>query len=114
MKRLLSTVLLACFVLGAWAQNKTKMTEEEKKEVEIQVKYEGYIKLEEAQVEKFKKMEKKLLPEDLDYNTVKGISLEARQKLNKHKPHSIGQASRISGVSPADISVLLVFLQTKR
>ena len=70
--------------------------------------------MQEAQVEKFKKMEKKLLPEDLDYETVRGISLEARQKLNKHKPHSIGQASRISGVSPADISVLLVYLQTKK
>ena len=51
-------------------------------------------------------------PEDLDYNEIKGICLEARQKLNKHKPHSIGQASRIPGVSPADISVLLVYLQT--
>ena len=65
-------------------------------------------------MEKFKKMEKKLLPEDLDYETVQGISLEARQKLNKHKPHSIGQASRISGVSPADISVLLVYLQSRK
>ena len=82
-----------------------------KEEVEIQVKYDGYIKMQEAQVEKFKKMERKLLPENLDYSTIKGISLEARQKLNKHKPHSIGQASRISGVSPADISVLLVFLR---
>ena len=85
-----------------------------KEEVEIQVKYEGYIKMQEAQVEKFKKMEKKLIPEDLDYDEIKGISLEARQKLNKHKPYSIGQASRISGVSPADISVILVYLQTKK
>ena len=95
-------------------KDRPELGEQVKEEVEIQVKYDGYIKMQEAQVEKFKKMEKKLLPEDLDYNTVKGISLEARQKLNKHKPHSIGQASRISGVSPADISVLLVFLQTKR
>ena len=70
--------------------------------------------MQEAQVEKFKKMEKKLIPEDLDYDEIKGISLEARQKLNKHKPYSIGQASRISGVSPADISVILVYLQTKK
>ena len=62
--------------------------------------------------QKNEKMEKKLLPENLDYNNIKGISLEARQKLNKYKPHSIGQASRISGVSPADISVLLVFLRS--
>ena len=111
MKRLLSTVLLACFVLGAWAQNKTKMTEEEKKEVEIQVKYEGYIKLEEAQVEKFKKLENKKLPKEIDYSELSGLRIEARQKLNKIKPESVGQASRISGVSPADISVLLIYLE---
>ena len=70
--------------------------------------------MQEEQVEKFKKMEKKLLPEDIDYNELKGLSLEARQKLNKHKPHSIGQASRISGVSPADVSVLLIYLQTRK
>ncbi len=80
-------------------------------EVEIMIKYEGYINLQKKQVEGFKKLEKKLLPEDLDYNTVKGIRLEARQKLNKFKPYSIGQASRISGVSPADISVLLIYLE---
>lgn len=88
-----------------------ELTKQEKEEVEIQIKYEGYIKMQEAQVEKFKKLETKLLPENIDYETIKGISLEARQKLNKFKPHSIGQASRISGVSPADISVLLVYLQ---
>ena len=80
-------------------------------EVEIMVKYEGYIQMQEKQVEGFKKLEKKLLPDDVDYNTIKGIRLEARQKLNKYKPYSIGQASRISGVSPADISVLLIFLE---
>ena len=84
-------------------------------EVEIMVKYDGYIEMQKRQVEGFKKLEKKLLPEDLDYNTIKGIRLEARQKLNKYKPYSIGQASRISGVSPADISVLLIYLeQSKR
>ncbi len=95
-------------------ENRPKLREQVREEVEIQIKYDGYIKMQEAQVEKFKKMEKKLLPEDINYEEIKGISLEARQKLNKHKPHSIGQASRISGVSPADISVLLVYLQTKR
>ena len=93
-------------------ENRPELREQVREEVEIQVKYDGYIKLQEAQVEKFKKMEKKLLPEDINYEEINGISLEARQKLNKHKPHSIGQASRISGVSPADISVLLVYLQT--
>ena len=100
--------------LGQIDKNRPDLGEQVKEEVEIQVKYDGYIKMQEAQVEKFKKMEKKLLPEDLDYETVEGISLEARQKLNKHKPHSIGQASRISGVSPADIAVLLVYLQIKK
>jgi len=95
-------------------KDRPELGEQVREQVEIQVKYDGYIKLQEAQVEKFKKMEKKLLPEDLDYETVQGISLEARQKLNKHKPHSIGQASRISGVSPADISVLLIYLQTRK
>ena len=80
-------------------------------EVEIQVKYEGYIKLQEEQVEKFKKLEKKLLPEDICYNNIKGLRIEARQKLDKIKPTSVGQASRISGVSPADVSVLLIYLE---
>lgn len=94
--------------------NRTELTKLEQEEVEIQVKYEGYIKMQEEQVQKFKKMEQKILPEDVDYETIKGLSLEARQKLNKHRPHSIGQASRISGVSPADISVLLIYLQTRK
>ena len=92
-------------------KNRPKLSLQEQEEVEIQVKYEGYIKLQEAQVEKFKKLEEKILPEDIDYEEIKGISLEGRQKLNKFKPHSIGQASRISGVSPADVSVLLIYLQ---
>ena len=91
--------------------NVSKLNKQEEDEVEIQIKYEGYIKLQEQQVEKFKKLEEKILPEDINYEEIKGISLEGRQKLNKFKPHSIGQASRISGVSPADVSVLLIFLQ---
>ena len=87
------------------------LPEEVTKEVEIEVKYKGYIKLQEQQVEKFKKLEKKLLPQNIDYATIKGLRLEARQKLNKIKPNSVGQASRISGVSPADISVLLIYLE---
>ena len=94
-------------------ENRPELTAQEKEEVEIQIKYEGYIKLQEEQVKKFKKLETKILPENIDYETLKGISLEARQKLNKFKPHSIGQASRISGVSPADVSVLLVYLQQR-
>ena len=92
-------------------ENRPELSIQEQEEVEIQIKYEGYIKLQEAQVEKFKKLEEKILPDDVDYEKIKGISLEGRQKLNKFKPHSIGQASRISGVSPADVSVLLIYLQ---
>ena len=95
-------------------ENRPELTLQEKEEVEIQIKYEGYIKMQEAQVEKFKKLETKLLSEELDYEQIKGLSLEARQKLNKFKPRSIGQASRISGVSPADISVLLIYLQVNK
>lgn len=80
-------------------------------EVEIMVKYEGYIEMQKRQVEAFKKMEEKILPEEIDYEQIKGLRLEARQKLNQFKPYSIGQASRISGVSPADISVLLIYLE---
>ena len=94
-------------------ENMPGLTAQEKEEVEIQIKYEGYIKMEEEQVAKFKKMESKTLSEDIEYKDIKGLSLEARQKLDKIKPLSIGQASRISGVSPADINVLLIYLQLK-
>ena len=80
-------------------------------EVEIMVKYEGYIEMQKKQVEAFKKMEEKILSDNIDYEQIKGLRLEARQKLNKVRPYSIGQASRISGVSPADISVLLIYLE---
>ena len=87
------------------------LTKQEYKEAEIQVKYEGYIKLQDTQVEKFRKLEEKKLKENICYAEIKGLCLEARQKLDKIKPTSIGQASRISGVSPADISVLLIYLE---
>ncbi len=79
-------------------------------QVNINIKYEGYINRQIKQVESFKKLESKKLPEDLDYSMIKGLRLEAASKLNMFKPVSIGQASRISGVSPADISVLLVYI----
>ena len=91
--------------------DRPNLTKQEIEEVEIQIKYEGYIKLQNNQVEKFKKLENKKLSEKIDYSQLKGLSLEARQKLNKIKPLSIGQASRISGVSPADISVLLIYIK---
>jgi tRNA uridine 5-carboxymethylaminomethyl modification enzyme len=83
-------------------------------QVSIQVKYEGYIKRQLAQVEQFKKLENKKLPKDIDYNQIKGLRLEARQKLSAIKPDSVGQATRISGVSPADISVLMIYLEQRR
>ena len=94
--------------------NRPKLSRQEAEQVEIQVKYEGYIKLQLVQVEKFKKLETKMLPEDMDYKNLKGISLEASQKLDKFRPVSIGQASRISGVSPADIAVLLIHLEQRK
>ena len=95
-------------------ENMPNLTASEAEEVEIEVKYEGYINLQLAQVEKFKKLENKFLPEDINYLELQGISLEARQKLDKFRPTSIGQASRISGISPADISVLLIYLEQIR
>ncbi|WP_303863653.1 tRNA uridine-5-carboxymethylaminomethyl(34) synthesis enzyme MnmG [Alkalibaculum bacchi] len=83
-------------------------------EVEIQIKYEGYINKQMLQVEQHKKLEKRKLPNDIDYLSIKGLRLEAQQKLDKIKPTSLGQASRISGVSPADISVLMVYLEQFR
>lgn len=94
--------------------DKNDIPEDVKEEVEILVKYEGYIKKQMAQVEKFKKMENKLLDEDIDYEQIAGLRNEAKQKLNEIKPRSVGQASRISGVSPADISVLLIWLEQRR
>ena len=82
-----------------------------KEQVDIQIKYEGYIKRQMKQVEQFKKLERKKIPEDIDYEQVGSLRLEAIQKLTMQRPVSIGQASRISGVSPADISVLLVYLE---
>lgn len=93
---------------------KSALSREEREQVEIQIKYEGYIEKQKQQVEKYKKMEKKLLPEDISYEKLSGLSREAVEKLSKIRPRSIGQASRISGVSPADIAVLLVHLQKRK
>ena len=92
-------------------ENREPLPKDVIEEVEIEVKYKGYIKLQQQQVEKFKKLEQKLLPKEINYEAIKGLRIEARQKLNKIRPLSVGQASRISGVSPADISVLLIYLE---
>lgn len=83
-------------------------------QAEISLKYEGYIKRQLKQVEEFSRMEKRIIPDDIDYDEVTGLRLEAREKLKKIRPHSFGQASRISGVSPADISVLMVWMEGRR
>lgn len=89
-----------------------KLTNVERRQVETIIKFEGYIKMQEKQIEKMKKMEKKQIPDDFDYDKVKGLRLEALEKLKKFLPVNIRQASLISGVSPADITVLLLYLET--
>ena len=91
-------------------EERPDLPEDVRLQVNINIKYEGYIKRQERQVEAFKKLEEKKIPDNIDYAKIKGLRLEAAQKLEKYRPVSIGQASRISGVSPADISVLLVYL----
>ncbi|MCQ2553913.1 MAG: tRNA uridine-5-carboxymethylaminomethyl(34) synthesis enzyme MnmG [Clostridia bacterium] len=85
-----------------------------KTKVEVAIKYAGYIDKQMQQIEHFKKLETRMLPQDVDYMTIEGIRIEAREKLNQFKPNSVGQASRISGVSPADINVLLVYLEKQK
>ena len=114
LSELLKRTELTYDILKQIDKDRVDLPDDVKEEVEIMVKYEGYIKMQETQVEGFKKLEKKLLPEDINYDDVKSIRIEARQKLNKIRPYSIGQASRISGVSPADISVLLVYLEQRK
>ena len=101
-------------VLDKLEKGNKELSSQVMEQCEITVKYEGYIKKQLDQVESFKKLEKKKLPETLDYETISGLRIEARQKLNEIKPFNIGQASRISGVSPADISVLLIYMQTQK
>ena len=94
--------------------NVDKLCQEVIEQVNINIKYDGYIKRQQKQVEQFKKLETKRIPEDIDYDVIKSLRIEAVQKLKQYRPLSIGQASRISGVSPADISVLLVYLHERR
>ncbi len=92
-------------------RDRPQLSDDVIEQININIKYDGYIKRQLKQVEQFKKIEKKKIPVDIDYGDIKNLRLEARQKLQKFKPVSVGQASRISGVSPADISVLLVYLE---
>ena len=101
-------------VLSEIDKERPKLPKDVTDQVEIELKYEGYIERQKRQVEQYKKMEKKLIPEDIDYDNVLSLRLEARQKLKTFKPVSVGQASRISGVTPADISVLVVYLEQQK
>ena len=101
-------------ILAPIDEKRPVLTNAEKEQVCIAAKYEGYIKRQLIQIEKFKRLENKKLPKDIDYSKIDGLRLEARQKLNNIKPSSVGQASRITGVSPADISVLLIYLELKK
>ena len=100
--------------LGALDGKEGCWSDEVLKEQEIEVKYEGYLKKQRDQVARFDKTEGRRIPEDIDYGDVRGLRLEAAEKMAKIRPYTIGQASRISGVSPADISVLLVYLTERR
>ncbi len=95
-------------------KNVDKLVHEVVEQININIKYDGYIKRQQKQVEQFKKLETKRIPDDINYDEIKSLRIEAVQKLKQYRPISIGQASRISGVSPADISVLLVYLEQMR
>lgn len=98
-------------MLAEFDPERPELDWEVREQVEVQIEYEGYIEKQLEQIEIMRKMEKKKLPPDLDYSVIRGLRLEAIEKLNKHKPENIGQASRISGVSPADASVLVIWLE---
>ena len=95
-------------------KERPSLSKEVREQVDLSIKYEGYIKIQLEQVEQMRKLEKKTLPDNVDYSQIRGLRLEAIEKLNKIKPLSVGQASRISGVNPADVSVLLVWLEQNR
>lgn len=97
--------------LNAFDENRPQLDELVRDEAQIKVKYDGYIRRQIAEAERFSKLEEKLIPDDIDYMSIDGLRIEARQKLSKFRPRSLGQASRISGVSPADISVLIIYLK---
>ena len=100
--------------LRPFDQGNPGLSKEVSKEAEIEIKYAGYIDKQMAQVEQMRRLESRLLPQDLDYSSIKGLCLEAIEKLERVKPLNLGQASRISGVSPADISVLVIWLEQQR
>ena len=101
-------------IVAPFDKKRPELPDDVREQVNINIKYDGYIKRQLKQVEGFKKLETKKLPEDMDYDAISGLRIEAKQKLKEYRPVSVGQASRIAGVSPADISVLLVYMETYR
>ena len=114
LSQLIKRPCLSYDLLAPFDKNRPELDREVTEQVELQIKYDGYIKIQLEQVEAMRKLESKALPADLDYNTVPSLRLEAIEKLNLIKPLSVGQASRISGVNPADVGVLLVWLEQNR
>ena len=100
-------------MLAPFDRTRPALPPEVTRQVEIRVKYEGYLQRQQKQIEEFSREEERLLPPDADYESIAGLRLEARQKLAQIRPRSVGQAGRISGVSPADIAVLLIWLERK-
>ena len=101
-------------MLGEIDSDRPELPPQVREQVFVQIKYDGYIKKQLEQVEKYKKLEAKRIPEDIDYEKIDGLRIEAKQKLSKIRPFNVGQASRISGVSPADMNVLLIYLQINK
>ena len=95
-------------------EERPELPEAVREQVNIEIKYEGYIRRQKQQVEHFKKLESRLIPDDIDYSKVGSLRIEAVQKLERFRPHSLGQASRIAGVSPADVAMLNVWLEQRR
>ena len=100
--------------LGKFDENAPELEHDIIDKLEINIKYEGYIKTQTEKIKQMKRLEEKKLPTDIDYKTISGLRLEAQEKLNKYKPLNIGQAGRISGVNPADVSVLLIWLSGRK
>ena len=101
-------------MLAEFDKARPELPESVKEKVEVEIKYEGYISRQKAQVNEMLRLENKLIPEGICYNDITGLRLEAISKLSEIRPKSVGQASRISGVSPSDMNVLLIYLQTNK
>lgn len=114
MSELIKRPEVSYFDLAEFDKERPVLPYEVAEKAETEIKYEGYIKRQQSQVDDMLRLENRKLPEDIDYSAIDGLRLEAREKLSKIRPQSVGQASRISGVSPSDVSVLNIYLEKKR